>query len=263
MFRLIFFIAFSVVSISCRAVPYVLEKEFKNAMDRNYSEKEFLRFYHVIDSLEASTEFAEFKSYQMYTSNISKMLNSFNVYQKGIAYRLVAALKDVEFNALLQERLPSETNKFLQTLNAYAVMRLAPKQTTIAFDYLVDNEDFATSSLIPVYLEMDALSIVKTAYARLNDKRPKGKVFALQTLARFDPSPSVDSIIIDALERWDVSIKGYAIVALGVHRKGHFKDILAPYYKELQLRDVILETLEDSQTGADVLYAEELKRNRR
>ena len=241
--------------------PYILEKEFKACLSHKYGEKEFLRFYKVIDSLEATIDFREFRNYQIYTTNIQRLINSHNLYQKGISYRLVAALKDVEYNGLLQERLKTEENEFLQTLNAYAVMRLSPKSTTLAFDHLVDHEDFNNSELIPVYLAMDALSIVKTAYARLDDPRLKAKVFALQTLARFDPSPKVDSIIIKSIHDWDISIKGYAIVALGVHRKGNFKDILAPFWKEIRLREVILETLEDSHTGEDIRYAEELKRN--
>jgi hypothetical protein len=242
--------------------PYILEKEFKNCLKKNYSEKEFLRFYNVLDSLEAITDFTDFRNYKIYTSNITFLINSNNVYQKGISYRLVSSLKDVEYNGLLQQRLPTEDNKFLKTLNAAAVMRLAPKQTTIAFDYLADHEDFASSPLIPLYLAMDPASIIKTAYLRLNDKRVKAKVFALQTLARFDPSPAVDSIIVKALKDWDVSIKGYAVVALSVHRKGQYKAILAPYYKEPALKEIILQTLEESATSEDISYAEELKRKR-
>jgi hypothetical protein len=51
-------------------------------------------------------------------------------------------------------------------------------------------------------------------------------------------------------------------VALSVHRKGQFKAILAPYYKEPALKEVIIKTLEESPTGEDITYAEELKRKR-
>lgn len=244
------------------SVPYILEKEFKLCLNRNYSEKEFLKFYKVLDSLNDKTNIQEFKTYSSYTGNINKLINSFNVYQKGIAYKLVATLNDQDFKNLLIERLSGEENKFLKTLNAAAVMQLAPKQTTLAFDFLVDCDNFANSPLLPVYLSMDSASIVKTAFLRLNDKRVKGKVFALQTLARFDADSTVDSIIIKCLHDWDISIKGYAIVALRIHRKRNFKDILSPYVNELELRDVILETLEKSYSGADVRFAEQLKRKR-
>ena len=156
-----------------------------------------------------------------------------------------------------------EDNKFLKTLNAAAIMKLMPAQTTLAFDFLVDSDDFATSPLLPVYLAMDVKSIIKTGYARLHDNRPRAKVFALQTIARFDTSKKVDSIIVNAIRDWDISIKGYAIVALSIHREGGYKDILQPYLKEPQLREVIMETLQNSHTEADILYAEELKRRRR
>jgi hypothetical protein len=242
-------------------VPYILEKEFKKCTERGYSEKDFLQFYHILDSLEnKSVDFSEFRNYKTYTSNINNLLNSINFYQKGIAYRLISCLKDKEFCGLLLERMKMEDSKFLKTLNAAAVMHLMPTQTTIAFDYLVDSEDFATSPLLAVYLGMDTKSIIKTGYERLNDPRLKAKVFALQTIARFDPDPKVDSIIVDAIRDWDVSIKGYAIVALSIHKKGHYKDILAPYFKEPQLQDVIIETLQKSNVQADILYAEHLKK---
>ena len=245
-------------------VPYILEREFKNCMERGYSEKEFLRFYQVLDSLERrAVDFTEFKNYKIYTSNINRLLNANNYYQKGIAYRLVASLRDKEFNELLLERMKMEDNKFLKTLNAASIMRLMPTQTTVAFDYLIDHEDLASSPLTAVYLAMDAKSIVKTGYLRLHDSRPKAKVFALQTIARFDTGPEVDSVIIKAIRDWDINIKGYAIVALGIHQRGEYKDILLPYLKEPQLREVILETMQNSETETDVLYAEELKRRRR
>jgi len=244
-------------------VPYILEKEFKNSLNRKYAESDFLRFYHVLDSLEAaSVNLSEFKSYKIYTTGIQNLLNSTNYYQKGIAYRLVATLKDKEHNALLLERLKIEDNKFLKTLNAAAVMKLLPTQTTITFDYLVDSDDFATSPLLPVFLSMDEKSLIKTAYARLNDTRARAKVFALQILARFDPNPKVEDLIVQALKEWDPSIKGYAVVALSVHKRGHYKSILAPYVKETQLREVIIETLEKSSVEEDIVFAEQLRKKR-
>jgi len=242
-------------------VPYVLEKEFKKCVERGYAEKDFLQFYSVLDSLEnKAIDLSDFRNYKIYTSNINNLLNSINFYQKGIAYKLISCLKDKEFCGLLLERMKLEDSRFLKTLNAAAVMHLMPTETTIAFDYLVDSEDFATSPLLAVYLCMDTKSIIKTGYERLNDPRLKAKVFALQTLARFDPDSKVDSIIVAAIKDWDVSIKGYAIVALSVHMKGHYKDILAPYFKEPQLQDVIIETLEKSNIQTDILYAEQLKK---
>jgi len=261
LFLLVIFISFSVRTYA--DVPYVLEREFKRCLQRSFSEKEFLQFYQVLDSLEqAAVDLSPFKEYKIYSTGILNLLNSSNYYQKGIGYRIVATLKDKEFNSLLLERLKMEDNKFLKTLNAAAVMKLMPTQTTVAFDYLVDSEDFATSPLLPVYLSMDEKSIVKTGYARLNDGRLRAKVFALQTLARFDTSARVEAIIIKALKEWDVSIKGYAIVALGVHKKGSYKDILSPYLKETQLREVIIETLEKSATEADILFADQLKKKK-
>ncbi len=135
------------------------------------------------------------------------------------------------------------------------------KQTNIEFDYVIDNEDFGNMHLIPLYLEMDMKSIIKTSYARLNDKRPKAKVLALQTIARYDESPGVDSVIVKALNDWDISIKGYAVVALGIHRKnGNFKPVLSAYMKHPELHDVIIETLEKSPTREDIIYAQTLKK---
>ncbi len=254
----------AVSAICCHAqIPYVLEKEFKYSLQRKYSENDFLRFYNVLDSLEdAGVNFTEFKSYKIYTTGIGNLLNSVNYYQKGIAYRLVACLKDKSHNSFLLERMKTEDNKFLRTLNAAAIMRLMPAQTTVAFDYLVDSEDFATSPLLPLYLGMDEKYIIKTGYARLKDKRPRAKVFALQTIARFDPNPKVEELIIKALEEWEPNIKGYAIVALGIHKKGHYKSVLTPYLKEAHLREVIIETLEKSVIQDDIVFAEQLKKKR-
>ncbi|HRO42167.1 MAG TPA: hypothetical protein PL009_05000 [Flavipsychrobacter sp.] len=259
-----FLFIFTIFSAHAYAeVPYVLEREFKICTQRSFSEKQFLRFYHVLDSLEnASIDFSEFKNYKAYTSSINNLLNSTNYYQKGIAYRLVASLKDKEFNTLLLERMKMEDNKFLRTLNAAAIMKLMPTQTTVAFDYLVDCEDFASSPLLPVYLTMDEKSIIKTGYARLNDSRLRAKVFALQTIARFDTNPKVEELIIKSLKEWDLNIKGYAIVALSVYKRGHYKAILSPYLKETQLREVIIETLEKSAVEEDIVFAEQLKRKK-
>ncbi|MBS1782701.1 MAG: hypothetical protein JSS78_06525 [Bacteroidetes bacterium] len=261
---LIFIFLFFLATTAFSAVPYVIERSFKNCLDRRFAEKEFKQFYHTLDSLERiSVDFSEFKSYKIYTDNIGKLLNSTNYYQKGIAYRLVASLGDKEYNALLLERMNVEDNKFLKTLNVAAIMKLLPTQTTIAFDYLVDMNDFSNSPLLPLYLSMNEQSIIRTGYERIQDKRPRAKVFALQTLARFDTNKKVESLIVQALKEWEAGIKGYAVVALGVYKKGGYKDILAPYLKEPQLREVIIETLEHSESNADVIYAEELKRKRR
>lgn len=259
-----FCLAACIFSFSARAqVPYILEKEFKTSLKSGYSEADFKRLYHILDSLEKeSVNFSEFKAYSIYSGNIEKMLKSINFYQRGIAYQLLSSLNDKRFNDLLLERLKSESNSFLKTLNAAAVMRLIPSATTPAFDFLVDCDDFATSPLLPAYLAMKPESIIRTAYERLEDKRPKARVFALQILARFDDRPEVDSIIIKALKNWDDNLKGYAIVALGIHRKGEYKDILEPYLRLPLLKEVILETLQKSNTPEDHIFAENLKRKR-
>lgn len=262
--KTLFFLLFSALAFHATAeVPYILEREFKKVLDRKYSEKDFLAFYHVLDSLEnAGVNLEEFKTYKMYATGINNLLNSTNYYQKGIAYRLLGSLKDKNHNNLLLERMKTEDNKFLKTLNAAAVMKLMPTQTTLAFDYLVNCDDFATSPLLPLYLAMDEKSIIKTAHFRLNDSRPRAKVFALQTLARFENHPKVEEHIVKALKDWDPNIKGYAVVALRVHKRGHYKEILAPYVKEAQLRDVIIETLELSNIQEDITFAEQLRKKR-
>lgn len=260
---LLSFLLFLTSAGSRAQVPYILEKEFKDCLKRSFSEKDFMQFYHILDSLETvPMDISAFKAYKIYSTSISNLLHSVNYYQKGIAYRLLASLKDGSYNSLLLERMKIEDNKFLRTLNAASVMKLMPKQTTITFDFLVDCEDFATHPLIGTYLAMDEKSIIKTAYARVHDRRLKAKVFALQILARFDPDPKVDELIAEALKDWDVSIKGYAVVALGVHRSGNYKSFLAPYVKEAQLREVIIETLEKSSVAEDLVFAEQLKHRR-
>lgn len=260
--------AFLFVLLFCGAVcskavvPSVLEREFTVALKPNYAEKEFYQFYHILDSLEVRISFVEFGKSRLYVSNINMLVNSANNFQRALAYRFIAILRDKDFGSLMTERLESDENSFLKSLNVVAFMRTCPTKTTIAFDYLVNHENFSESTLLPFYLQMDLKSIVKTAYARLEDERPKAKVFALQTLARYCPEPSVDTVIVKALKDWDLSIKGYAIVALSVHKKGNYKPILAPYFREVALQEIIIKTLEKSHSEEDMLYAMELKRKR-
>ncbi|MCB0696891.1 MAG: hypothetical protein KDC07_05980 [Chitinophagaceae bacterium] len=200
----------------------------------------------------------DFKDNALYMNNIRKLLLADNIYQRAIGYKLVGVLKDTSFSDFISKSLTNEKGDYAGFWNAYAVAITAPRATTVLFDFIVKYEDYGDAHMMPMYMQMDTTNIIRTAYERIDDTSMRAKILALQSMALLDTSNKSLTYIVDALSKWDDSIKGYAVVALGMREKKDLLQYLKPLADNTELKDVIIQVLNESESKEDIEFAETL-----
>jgi hypothetical protein len=200
----------------------------------------------------------DFKNEQLYVKGIRQLLFSANIYQRAIAYKLIGATKDTGFSQAVAKSIKNEGDSYSGVWNAYAVSQIARTSTTELFEYIVKYEHFGDAHIIPLYLQMDTLSILKTSYSKITDTNKKAQVLALQAIALLDSSERPLSYITTALNTWDEDLKGYAVAALGMHQKKDLLQYLKPLAANPNLKQIIIQVLRESTSRRDREFANTL-----
>lgn len=200
----------------------------------------------------------DFKNEQLYLENIRKILYSANIYQRAIAYKLIGAIKDVSFSSDVTKSIKDEDDGYAGAWNAYAISQIARKATTEIFEYIVRYEHFGDTHIIPLYLQMDTLSILNTSYRKISDTNKKAQVLALQVIALLDSSERPLTYITTALNTWDEDLKGYAVAALGMYQKSDLLQYLKPLAANPKLKPIIIQVLRNSSSNRDREFANSL-----
>jgi HEAT repeat protein len=139
-----------------------------------------------------------------------------------------------------------------------ALLYLKCDHTTELFDFLVKNEDFGDAHMFPLYVQLDRDSLQQTAYSRIKSKDVKSKILAAQILAVTQLNAKTEELLKQAVQSWDMNIKGYAIYSVKELQMGNILELLKPLLTDDRTRSISLEALANSPTQADRSYLIEL-----
>lgn len=200
----------------------------------------------------------EFKKEKLYLDNINNLLNSKNENQRILAYLVIASSYDTSKVSILLDKIITEKSKGNLIWAGMALLYLKCNHTTELFDFLVKNEDFGDAHMLPLYIRLDRDSLQQTAYKRIGNKDIKSKILAAQILAVTPLNSKTEEALKQAVQNWDINIKGYAIYSVKELQIGNLLEIFKPLLNDSKTRSISLEALANSPTAADRNYLLEL-----
>lgn len=195
-----------------------------------------------------------FKDDNLYKSNIDKLLNSKNSYNRILGYLLVASTNDKSKENILLGKIKSETDEGNLIWSGMALLSMKTKHTDELFDFLVKNEDFGDAHMLPLYIQLDKDSLQQTAYKKIDLANDKAKVLAVQSLSVTGNNPKTEELVKNAVNNWNINLKGYAIYTLKELQVGNLLGTLRPLLNDEKTRKISLEALANSPTKEDNEY---------
>ncbi|RYH71777.1 hypothetical protein EVU94_14750 [Flavobacteriaceae bacterium 144Ye] len=201
---------------------------------------------------------SEFKKTDDYKNNIPTLLNSDNPNQRLLSYLVIAGAGDKNFEKVLLKKLKTEKTKGNLIWSGMALMYLQTNHTTPLFDFLIENENFGDSHMIPMYFQLNKDSLQNTAYNRINSSNLKAKVLSAQLLSKTGKNEKTEKLLLDAVRNWDYNIKGYAIFSVKELEMGNLKETFIPLLDSTKTRPIAIEALANSPTKEDVDYLKRL-----
>jgi HEAT repeat protein len=156
------------------------------------------------------------------------------------------------------EKLKTEKTKGNLIWSGMALMYLQTNHTTPLFDFLIENENFGDSHMIPMYFQLNKDSLQNTAYNRINSSNLKAKVLSAQLLSKTGKNEKTEKLLLDAVKNWDYNIKGYAIFSVKELEMGNLKETFIPLLDSTKTRPIAIETLANSPSKEDVDYLKRL-----
>lgn len=201
---------------------------------------------------------SEFKETDDYKNNIQTLLNSENPNQRLLSYLVIAGVGDKNYEKELLEKLKTEKTKGNLIWSGMALMYLQTNHTTPLFDFLIENENFGDSHMIPMYFQLNKDSLQNTAYNRINSSNLKAKVLSAQLLSKTGKNEKTEKLLLDAVKNWEYNIKGYAIFSVKELEMGNLKETFIPLLDSTKTRPIAIEALANSPTKEDVDYLKQL-----
>ena len=178
-------------------------------------------------------------------------MTSKNPNQRILAYLVIASSYDTSKENILLEKLTVEKDKGNLLWAGMALLYLQSKHTTELFDFLVKNEDFGDAHMLPMFIQLDKTMLQQTAYARINYKDVKSKILAAQILAVTPLNSRTEELLKQAVQNWDIGIKGYAIYSVKELQIGNLLETFKPLLDHKETRSISLEALANSPTKTD------------
>lgn len=247
-------------------------KDFTKALDKNFTEEKlnimFKDYSALLTPSSCVTQLTEklkghelavyplydFKSEKLYTDNIDKLLNSKNNNQRILAYLVIGSSGDTSKEKVLLGKIKTETNKGNLIWAGMSLLYLNTTHTTALFDFLVKNEDFGDAHMLPMFIELNKDSLQQTAYIRINSSDATAKILAAQILSVTQLNSKTEMLLKQAVEDWDINIKGYAIYSVSQLQIGNLLETFKPLLDSSQTRSIALEALANSPTAEDRNY---------
>jgi HEAT repeat protein len=196
----------------------------------------------------------DFKNEDLYKDNIDMLLNSKNSFHRLLSYLVIGASDDSSKEKILLKRLVEEKEKGNLIWCGMALLNIKTKHTTELFDFLIKNEDFGDSHMLPLFIQLDKDSLRETAYRRYNNEDINTKILAIQILSQTGKNPKTEKIVLDAVKNWDFNIKGYAIYTVKELQIGNLLETFKPLLENDKTRKIALEALANSPTKEDNDY---------
>jgi len=252
------------------------KRDFKKGTETEFSESELNEMFRTysnlltphsdITQLTASFKnerivqypLSEFKETDDYKNNIQTLLNSENPNQRLLSYLVIAGAGDKNYEKELLEKLKTEKTKGNLIWSGMALMYLQTNHTTPLFDFLIENENFGDSHMIPMYFQLNKDSLQNTAYNRINSTNLKAKVLSAQLLSKTGKNEKTEKLLLDAITNWEYNIKGYAIFSVKELEIGNLKETFIPLLDSTKTRPIAIEALANSPTKEDVDYLKQL-----
>jgi HEAT repeat protein len=246
--------------------------DFTSALDKSFDEKKIDNLFSKYSTLltpqsgttqlmsglkgENLTQFplSDFKNENLYKDNIDKLLNSENSYQRLFSYLVIGASNDLTKELTLLKRLNEEKEKGNLIWCGMTLLNLNTKHTTEMFDFLVANENFGDSHMLPLYMQLDKDSLRETSYKRYKSENIKAKILAIQTLSQTGKNPVTEQVVLDAVTNWDFGIKGYAVYTVNELQIGNLLKTFKPLLENDKTKKIALEALANSPTKEDKDY---------
>ena len=248
------------------------KEDFNSALENSFDEKRIDNLFAKYSTLltpqsgttqllsglkgENLTQFplSDFKNENLYKNNIDKLLNSENTYQRLFSYLVIGASNDLTKELTLLKRLKEEKEKGNLIWCVMALLNLNTKHTTEIFDFLVENENFGDSHMLPLYMQLDKDSLRETSYKRYKSENVKAKILAIQTLSQTGKNHKTEQIVLNAVNNWDFDIKGYAIYTVKELQIGNLLQTFRPLLENGKTKKIALEALANSPTQEDKDY---------
>ena len=252
------------------------KKDFKKATETEFSESELNEMFRTYSNLltphsditQLTTSFnneriveyplSDFKETDDYKNNIQTLLNSENPNQRLLSYLVIAGAGDKNYEKELLEKLKTEKTKGNLIWSGMALMYLQTSHTTPLFDFLIENENFGDSHMIPMYFQLNKDSLQNTAYNRINSTNLKAKVLSAQLLSKTGKNEKTEKLLLHAVKNWEYNIKGYAIFSVKELEMGNLKETFIPLLDSTKTRPIAIEALANSPTKEDVDYLKQL-----
>lgn len=273
-FLKILFLIFPFISISQNIEDF--KEDFKKALEIEFSESDLNEMFKSysnlltphsdITQLTASLKneqivqypLSEFKETDVYKNNIKTLLNSENPNQRLLSYLVIAGAGDKNYEKELLEKLKIEKTKGNLIWSGMALMYLQTSHTTPLFDFLIENEDFGDSHMIPMYFKLNKDSLQNTAYNRIYSENIRAKILSAQLLSKTGKNEKTEKLLLEAVNNWDYNIKGYAIFSIKELQIGNLKDVFTPLLDSSKTRKIAIQALANSPTKEDVDYLKKL-----
>ena len=205
---------------------------------------------------------SEFKETDDYKDNIEFLLNSENPNHRILSYLVIAGAGDKSYEMQFLKNLKTEKSEGNLFWSGMALLHLQTDHTTPLFDYIVENENFGDSHLIPLYFQLNNDSLQNTAYNRINSSNMKAKVLSVQLLSKTGKNSKTEKLLLNAVKNWEYNLKGYAIYSVKELEMGNLKEAFAPLLDSTQTRSIAIEALANSPTKADVDYLKQLAKSK-
>lgn len=252
------------------------KNDFAKALNKRFSEKELNAMFTAhstlltphsdITQLSAGIKgqyierypLSSFKNDKLYKDNIGNLINSENANQRLLAYLVIAGSGDTTFEQSLLKKLKEEKDKACLIWSGMALLYLNTQHTTPLFDFLIENETFGDSHMLPLFIKLNKDSLQQTAYSRINSGLPMAKILAAQILSYTELNQKTEHILKEAVQNWDLNVKGYAIYSVAQLHIGNLLDILLPLLNNSKTRRISLKALANSPTERDARYLYDL-----
>ncbi len=143
----------------------------------------------------------EFKQDKLYIDNIDFLFNSKNINHRILSYLLIASSYDKAFEEKLFTKIKEETEKGAIIWSGMALLHLGTNRTTPLFEFIVENENFGDSHMIPLLFNLQTDSLINTAFNKIESDDIKSKILAAQILSKSEPTPKVEEALKKSYKR--------------------------------------------------------------
>ena len=248
---------------SSKLSKFVLDFEYALTLDLDQEDLDYLfgKYPTLLLPQDSNIEnypLTEIKNNAIYKDNIDKLFNSKNPHFRVLGYLVISAAGDKSFESELLKKITTETRPYNVFWSGMALVNLKTEQTTVIFDYIVDNAEVVEDQLIQLYLQLNRDSLQQTAYSRIKSENVIASGFAARILSITELNAKTESLLKEAVADRDIGVKINAIYSIKELRIGNLLQIIEPLLADTLTRQAALLALANSPTKEDLDFLRSL-----